>query len=141
MKTYGFKKQFAAALESDAKLSTIRALSVHRPPPVPGEIVRRYTGMRTKQCTHHGDRICSHVKRLRIDRRASFFVNGRRLNSLDLVTISAIDGFDSVQSLKDFFRANHGLPFKGHLIVWHPKAAVPAVMIPHSLTNPKLRNV
>lgn len=120
MKTYNFKARFADAVEHDRKCNTIRAIG-HRPPPVVGEVIRRYTGMRTKQCRRLGDRVCRLVAPLRIDRCGDIFVSGVRLGSLDRVQLAVGDGFSSVREFIAFFRVEHGLPFRGHFIAWHPK--------------------
>lgn len=120
MKTYNFKKQFADAVEHDRKCNTIRAIG-HRPPPVVGEVIRRYTGQRTKNCRCLGDRICRAVLPIRISRRGDVFISGRRANSLDRVALAVLDGFKSVQEFIAFFASVHGLPFRGYFIAWHPK--------------------
>jgi hypothetical protein len=121
MKTYNFQARFAPMLESDLKLTTIRRLG-KRPPPEPGELIRRYTGMRTKHCRFLGDRICRSVHRLRIDSRGQIFFGRERLVGFSRVVLAAGDGFDSTQEFIEFFRKVHGLPFKGWYIQWRRRS-------------------
>jgi hypothetical protein len=126
MKTYNFKARFADAVEHDRKCNTIRARG-KRQPPVVGEYIRRYTGMRTKKCRWLGDRICRLVAPLRINRKGEIYISNAKVGSLDRVILAVADGFDSVKGFIDFFRAEHGLPFRGHFIAWHPKAHTPCL--------------
>lgn len=120
MKTYNFKARFADGVEHDLKLTTIRARG-KRQPPVVGECIRRYTGMRTKKCRWLGDRFCKSVHPLRMDRRGHVFIQGSRLTNLELLVLAVGDGFESISAFREFFKTVHGLPFRGWLIIQNPK--------------------
>ena len=121
MKTYNFKRRFASDLIHDLKLTTIRRRGKIAPP-VPGEFIRRYTGMRTKQCECLGDRICASVRRFQIDKRGQVRVNGLKLVNWEVTYLAIGDGFASVQEFLDFFRIQYRLPFTGWLIRWRARS-------------------
>ena len=124
MMTYGFKDRFADALLMDTKLSTIRAPRKDGRLPKPGEVIRRYTGMRTKNCRWRGDRICKSVRKVKIKRFQStcaLYIDGRGAG--DVNEIARKEGFRSWGEMADFFATVHTLPFTGWLIEWHPYSA------------------
>lgn len=122
MVAYNFKAQFAPLIKSGQKLQTIRALGKRRPP-MPGEPLQLYTGMRTKQCQKllDPDPLCVSVEPVKIHILSGHevTVGERRLTKFDeLTNFAAADGFESAQAFFDFFQNTHGLPFEGILITW-----------------------
>jgi len=135
MMTYGFKARFADALLMDTKLSTIRAPRKDGRLPLPREKIRRYTGMRTKNCRWLGDRFCVRVTPITI---TQFFVrltpfkagivtlpilSGRIIrNARRLDWLAVRDGFKDWPEMIGFFSTVHSLPFHGWLIEWETYA-------------------
>ena len=136
MMTYGFKARFADALLMDTKLSTIRAPRKDGRLPKPGEKIRRYTGMRTKNCRWLGDRFCVRVTPITITQlflRRTLFKDGilvafpivagriiRGVRRLDW--LATRDGFKDWPEMIRFFSTVHSLPFHGWLIEWETYA-------------------
>ena len=122
MPALNFKKQFVKAVrlglrcKPGGKRQTIRA--IRKRPFVAGDELILFTGMRTKQCCCLGVALCKSAYPLRMDQRGNVFITGIHLSNLYLVALALADGFDSVASFRDFFRINHGLPFRGQLIRW-----------------------
>jgi hypothetical protein len=120
VKTYNFKARFAGAVEQGRKRQTIRAVG-KRPAPAVGDMIRLYTGMRTKQCRRLCDVRVRAVLDIRIAPTGRIYTSGIELDSIERVCLAVNDGFSSVKDFIEFFRVTHGLPFKGRLIMWHPQ--------------------
>jgi hypothetical protein len=119
MMTYGFKARFAHALVMDTKLTTIRAPRKDGRLPKPGEVIRRYTGMRTKNCRHLGDCICKRVLPIVIEAKG-VMLNGVSLSGAGRNAVAWKDGFTNWEEMIEFFSTVHDLPFHGYLIEWFP---------------------
>ena len=117
MTAYNFKAQFADDVESGRKKQTIRAARKDGRVPRPGEHLQLYTGMRTKQCRKLRDATCEYTREVTMTELGMQF-DGVALCPHHIEWIAKADGFDSVESFRNFFRSNHGFPFKGHLIKW-----------------------
>jgi hypothetical protein len=114
MVAFNFQTQFASAIRSGAKTQTIRRNERCKA----GDVIQLYTGQRTKQCTLIGTATCAICEPIRIaeDHVAS---GGGRLPSGDAHHIATIDGFVSVDAMRDWFRDRYGLPFSGYRVMWH----------------------
>ncbi len=121
MPAYNFKKEFAHAVETGQKMQTIRP--ERRRPTKPGERLKLYTGMRTKNCRLLVDTICKNVRPVEIH-STHIVVGGLVLSSEERIELAANDGFDSLELFYDFFRNIYGLtkqsPLENmELIEWH----------------------
>lgn len=116
MPALNFQKQFADLVEKGIKKQTIRAYR-KRPFKI-GDKLYLYTGMRTKKCKNLGEVKCKGVYHFRINEFGLFFINGKLLMGKDQFLFALQDGFSSTLEMIDWFDKNHGLPFKGQLIIW-----------------------
>jgi AraC-like DNA-binding protein len=117
MTAYNFKAQFADDVESGRKKMTIRARRKDGHIPRSGGNLQLYYGMRTKQCRKLRDAICEFTQEVRMT-DAGMKVNGVALHPNRILQIAKADGFDSIESFREFFRKEHGFPFLGDLITW-----------------------
>lgn len=115
---YNFKAQFVPLIQSGRKRQTIRALGKRRPP-MPGEPLQLYTGLRTKEAHKllDPDPLCKTVKPLRID-HGTVYLDGQRLTAGQAFELAQRDGFDSLVDFLKFFQETHGTVFEGILIEW-----------------------
>lgn len=118
MRTYNFKKQFAADVEAGIKCQTIRKEG-KLPPPNVGEVLRLYTGMRTKYCRLLRAPLCEKVTPIRITRHY-IRLNGVVLDNKQSHFFAKADGFADLMSFLAFFVPPGTRSFKGHLIEWRP---------------------
>lgn len=126
---YNFNKRFAPDVESGKKRQTIRKKGKRRPPLV-GEPLQLYTGMRTKYCrllVRENCRAVSEIIILPDYRQISTFSpeqncyimlgahDERRLNAFVMA-----DGFKSANEFFEWFENQVGEDgiFVGHLIQW-----------------------
>lgn len=117
MVAFNFKSQFADAVESGSKRSTIRARKRARP----GDALQLYTGQRTKKCRKLRDAVCAAVDEISIDVHGQFVairLNGDLLPKERARAIAIADGFDGASAFAQFFDDNYGLPFCGWLHSW-----------------------
>lgn len=123
MVAYNFKSQFAPLVESGQKRQTIRALGKRRPP-MPGEPLQLYTGMRTKQCRKllDPDPLCVSVTPIRVN-NGKVTLGGRMLTAGKVFELARADGFSSIADFLLFFKKTHGYSFEGVLITWRLLAA------------------
>lgn len=126
MPALNFQKRFADAVETGEKRQTVRALRRDgRAHCKPGDTIKLYTGMRTKNCRLLAEARCDAVRSIRVE-PTSMEINGRILFSAvhhrdaDQTDneFAQADGFDSFMDMADWFRDNHGLPFEGVVITW-----------------------
>lgn len=120
-----FKKQFVSAIESGAKKQTIRAIRKDKRQPEIGDILRLYTGMRTKGCRRIADVVCTEVYPIKIyDDGVNVFSPVESIvfepieNDFSLNRFAELDGFKSWEEMREWFGKIHGLPFNGILIRW-----------------------
>ena len=116
MPAYNFQPVFAAAVEAGWKVQTIRAKRKNRPRV--GQIAHCFTGMRTRQCRRIGTWKIEDVVDVRID-YAGVILDGSPLRAIDLDAFAWADGFKDWEDMRTWFRATHGLPFHGDLVMWH----------------------
>lgn len=131
MVALNFQSQFADDVECGNKCRTIRAPRKDGRNPKPGDKLQLYTGMRHKGCRKLAEVICRRVRRVEID-HMGITLNGRKLYCGNAPAYQAgpcpeedydsdfarADGFGTFQDMREFFEAQHGLPFKGLLIEW-----------------------
>lgn len=127
MPAYNFKKQFADDVESGKKRGTIRKMG-KRKPPVVGEKIKLYTGMRTKACRLLAEPVCLEVSEIKI--RTKFDEVLIRIcgdeyfclfdSDKALTHIAQRDGFETKEQFFKFFAegADENGDFYGHWIEW-----------------------
>ena len=116
MPAYNFQPVFAAAVEAGWKVQTIRAKRKNRPRV--GQMAHCFTGLRTRQCRRLGAWKIENVVDVRID-DAGVMLDGSPLRANDLDAFAWADGFGKWHGMLTWFRATHGLPFHGDLVMWH----------------------
>jgi hypothetical protein len=114
--TFNFKAQFAPRIEDGSKTSTIRVFAKTQPPVV-GDTLKLFTGMRQKNCRKLKEVKCAKVHAIEIGKD---YIN---LGGLFLVPrlqrkFAVRDGFEDLAELRSFFRAHYGLPFRGVWVSW-----------------------
>lgn len=132
MVALNFKAQFADDVEIGRKRRSIRAPRKDGRNPKMGDQLQLYTGMRSSACRKLGDAICSRVRLVEID-YDGVRIEGRKLYCGDAPAYAGgvdpehydsdfarADGFDTFQTMREFFEYEHGLPFAGFLIEWAP---------------------
>ena len=126
MPALNFKQQFADAVANGEKRQTVRAHRMDgRPHCRPGDTIKLYTGMRTKQCRLLGEARVTRVDQIKIN-PTNMELNGRLLMSvlhsrdayLTDNEFAEADGFDSFMDMAAWFDEVHGLPFEGVVIYW-----------------------
>ncbi len=121
MPALNFQKRFAPLVESGEKRQTIRRERVDgRLPCKPGDRLVLYTGMRSKNCRRLAEVRCTAVETIRINRKAGKPIIWVRYENMDAEAQARADGFESADSMADWFQETHGLPFRGLLIRWRP---------------------
>jgi len=123
MPAFNFQKQFAPAVEAGDKTQTIRAMRKDGRRPEPGQTAYLYTGMRTSACRKLREGTIWAVNNIMIghngvlinyDEDGEYPIN----EEYELNMFARADGFESWESMRDWFDKTHGLPFEGNLIKW-----------------------
>lgn len=126
MPALNFKERFAEDVEIGVKRQSVRA---HRKDGKPhakvGDMLKLYTGMRTKKCRLLGEAEVVDIADVRIE-PTQMYINGTLLFSAlfsrdDPMTddeFAQADGFGGFMDMVDFFQEVHGLPFEGVVIRW-----------------------
>lgn len=130
MVAFNFRPEFASAIRSGVKTQTIRKSARCES----GDTLQLYTGQRTKSCELIGTATCAICEPITI---AEGYVSsgGWRLPSGDAHHVARIDGFTSVEDMRDWFRARYGLPFEGYRVMWHGFNASASADRPSSAVN------
>ena len=115
MYVLNFQKQFIPSIESGAKKQTIRPIRKDNRQPKVGDILRLYTGMRTKVCRRIADVVCTEIFPIRISQEGIIVIPGRLVY---LNRFAELDGFKSWEEMLEWFSKTHGLPFEWLLIRW-----------------------
>jgi hypothetical protein len=120
MGLYNFKERFAPFVLDGTKRHTIRAKRKH--PDKPGDMIHRYTGLRTKQAKLLGRSECVRVEEIRVSASQQVFVDGVELNADEKNALAYCDGFRSrgmphaFEEMMEFWEGR--LPFVGDIIHW-----------------------
>lgn len=121
MVAVNFRTQFALMVANGDKCQTIRRRS--KKTPRPGQMLQLYTGQRTKLCRLLKEAPCLSVRTVVMDdlnniNELVLTLDGERSLFTESRQIALLDGFDSLASMRDFFKDLYGLPFEGVLIRW-----------------------
>lgn len=122
MTAFNFQRQFAEAVRSGTKPHTIRARRKNGYLPTPGERIKLYTGMRTKQCELLREVTVVAVRSITINYSGSIILDNDAMTFRDAHKLAGADGFGSLRDFHDFFREKRGDSFNGYLIEWDPKS-------------------
>jgi hypothetical protein len=114
--TFNFKAQFAPLVESGAKVSTIRKFE-RTAPPVKGDTLKLFTGMRQPSCRKLKEVKCAKVHAIEIGKD---YINlgGVFLAPRLQRRLAVRDGFADLAEMRSFFREHYGLPFRGGWVSW-----------------------
>jgi hypothetical protein len=119
MKVFLFQNQFAAKVESGEKLQTVRARRKH--PVKPGDwlSLRMWSGKpyRSRQMKLRLS-VCSKVEEVAIDEYGLLWLNAFPCVDKVADAFARADGFDSYESMLEWFKQTHGLPFVGQVTHW-----------------------
>lgn len=125
MPALNFKSQFVPKIVALEKNSTIRGK--RKNPIKVGDVIKMYTGMRTKGCMLIGTAICSNITPVLITDEAPYLIvqlsgdaepKNYKLTQDALKHFHTNDGFDTYKEMATFFHNQYGLPFVGDLIEW-----------------------
>lgn len=126
MPALNFQRRFADDVELGIKRQSARAHRVDgRAHCKVGDVLKLYTGMRTKQCRLLGEADVISVSSIEIF-GTEMKIDGHLLHATlhsrdDEQTdneFAKADGFESFMDMADWFQNTHGLPFKGVVIRW-----------------------
>lgn len=120
MRAYNFQKRFAPQILDGSKPHTIRARRKDGYLPIPGEVIRLYTGMRTKQCQLLREVEVVAVRPIIITFGTSVVIDATPLTFFDACALAVRDGFKHLSEFQDFFKEQYGDVFNGYLIEWKP---------------------
>jgi len=114
MPALNFQRRFAPKVESGEKRQTIRL--PRKRPFACDDRLYLYTGMRTRSCRKLGESICTGALGIIITAYSVDIEFTGCPPNLD--AFAQADGFDDFCDFRDWFNANHGLPFRGDIIWW-----------------------
>ena len=123
MAAYSFQKQFVPLIESGAKRSTIRQRRKNGYLPRQGDVLKLYTGMRTKACRLVAEVAVTEVKPIVIYSRhgcADVILDAKQLSDWEVMELAHADGFKSIQAFADFFEDKYGHELQAYMIKWEP---------------------
>ena len=109
-------------VESGTKLQTVRPTPKRLPRAGDRISLRAWTGKpyRSKQRVLRESTITK-VGKIKITEQA-VVIEGYILHHQDEEELAMADGFSSIVEMTEWFREEHGLPFRGVLIKWQPIA-------------------
>ncbi len=118
MPLLGFQARFAPLVESGEKRQTIRAYRKDGRDPKGEDRLYFWTGLRRPGARKLGEATCVGSCEIWIGEESAIVVDGWALADFDRDRLARADGFGNAAELVEWFRANHGLPFRGLLIEW-----------------------
>lgn len=115
-----FMRQFAARVEIGKKRQTIREVRKVRPIK-PGDILRLYEGLRTKDVRLLRTELCLGVTPIKIHIPGGgprIDLAGTGMVTAEARKLASKDGFDNAAEMLLWFEKQYSLPFEGVLILW-----------------------
>ncbi len=109
MVAFNFKPQFVPHIENGKKQQTIRSTKRCEV----GDDMQLYTGQRTKQCRLVKESVCVDVYPITISEGGI-----QCEKKMSATALANRDGFNSAPLMRNFFRDQYGLPYKGWVHVW-----------------------
>lgn len=123
MPTYllNFKPEFASRVESGEKTQTIRRHRADGKKMQPGDTVKLYTGLRTRNARLLRTATVAEVLRVRMDVSENVIVvDGDRLDTERASALARADGFMSVREMLRWFKDQYmSDDFEGYCVRWH----------------------
>ena len=123
MPTYliNFKPQFADRVESGEKTQTIRRYRADGKKMQPGDTVKLYTGLRTRNARCFRVATVAAVNRVRMDASENVIVvDGDRLDADRAAAFARADGFTCVSEMIAWFKNQYmSNEFEGFCVQWH----------------------
>ena len=103
MPAYNFRERFVPMILDGSKHHTIRRR--RKRPTKPGDVLRLYTGMRTKECKLIASMQCTSVVPVKIyPDTGSVVLDGKPLSEMEVVMFASRDGFPDVYDFFEFFQ-------------------------------------
>lgn len=103
MPAYNFQKQFVPMIRDGLKKQTIRRRRKNRTEA--GDLLRLYTGQRTKNCELIHEGVCTAVKPIQIMPVVEIVkLDGRVLDSAQVFRLAKADGFETPEAFFEFFK-------------------------------------
>ncbi len=117
---FNFKKEFAADVESGKKLQTVRSLRADGRVPRDGEIVKLFTGLRTKGARLLLTSTVLECFPIHMDLMypRSIIANGVRLSKSAADDFARADGFANATEMFAWFGDHYGMEFEGFCVKW-----------------------
>ena len=123
MPTYllNFKPQFAGRVESGDKTQTIRRNRADGKKMQPGDTVKLYTGLRTRNARLLREARVEAVFRVRMDAAENVIVvDGDKLDAARAAAFARDDGFSCVSEMLAWFKDQYmSNEFEGFCVQWH----------------------
>lgn len=121
---FNFKQQFAPLVETGQKCQTVRATRKDKRVPVPGDLAKAYTGLRTRSARLLVSSPIIEAGRVLIDfREGTIALRGGRLTAFEAAEFARADGFKSFPEMMAWFRETHDEDpdyFEGFYAKWRP---------------------
>lgn len=121
MATYllNFQAQFAERVESGEKRQTIRQFRRDGKRLRPGDTVKLYTGLRTRNTRLLRTTTVESVSRIRMHVDESVIeIDGARLTTGEAHGFAQLDGFESAAEMFRWFVDQYGADFDGYCVRW-----------------------
>ena len=119
---FNFKPQFAAAVLSGQKRQTIRRNRADGRRPVPGDVAKLYTGLRTSATQLLRQAPVVQCRGVRIYLGDGLItVDGKRMEGVERGDFARADGFDHWPAMLAFFQEQYGADgevFEGFCVEW-----------------------
>jgi uncharacterized protein YqfB (UPF0267 family) len=119
MGALNFMARFADDVESGKKPTTIRVYRKDGRDPKPGDILKLFTGQRSKnKCRKLGEGVCTKAQHILINIHGRVRLDGVWLSKRRMEKMAKRDGLDCYAELHSLLAEIHGLPLRGLLIEW-----------------------
>jgi hypothetical protein len=119
---FNFKKEFISRVESGEKRQTIRRIRKDKRRPIAGDMVKLYTGLRTRaaRLLQAANVVECMSVRMHID-EGVIVIDGRKLEKDEAFAFAKADGFVCIDEMMCWFRDQYGTDdFEGFCVRWNP---------------------
>lgn len=115
-----FKREFSLRVERGEKRQTIRRHRKDGKRIQPGDVLKLYTGLRTKDARLLRTAAVERCRSIRMDfEDDSVVIDGAKLNWFEKVEFAQADGFTGWTGMRQFFKDQYGLSvFEGFCVEW-----------------------
>lgn len=125
---FNFKSQFAPLVEAGVKTQTIRQTRKDGRRPVPGDVVKLYTGLRTRGARLLRTALVVRCRSVRMwydeecIHEVGIIVDGHQLDQAEATALAQADGFTCLNAMLNWFDKTYpGGTFDGFITEWEPK--------------------